>query len=70
MSIRNFGQVLNIDNVDNLNHLTIDLADNNELALGLFSVSLRDYKMLQFIKEQLHNGNGVTINYGYKANGL
>lgn len=70
MSIRNFGQVLNIDNIDNLNHLTIDLSDTNELALGLFSVSLRDYKMLQFIKEQLHSGNGVTINYGYKANGL
>lgn len=67
MSIRNFGQVLNLDNINNLNHLTLDLNDNNELALGLFSVSLRDYKMLQFIKEQLHDGNGVTINFGYKA---
>lgn len=67
MSVKDFGKVINLDNINNLEHLTIDLDNQDELALGLFSVSIRDYRMLQFIKQCLHNGNGVTINYGYKA---
>ena len=67
MSIRDYEQVININNINNNDYLCLKKNDQLESNLVLSSISIRDFKMLQFIKEALHNGNGVTINIGYKS---
>lgn len=66
MSVRYRNAVINLDNVNNLEHLTIDLDNDVECNLGLFSLSIRDFKIINFVKKCLHDGNGCTINFGTK----
>lgn len=67
MSISDYNKVININNINNNDYLCLKEEDNIESNLVLCSISIRDFKMLQFIKQALHDGNGVTINLGYKA---
>lgn len=67
MSVRDNGQVINCLNVSTHDTLVLDKENDIESNLVLASLSIRDFKMLSFIKSCLKNNHSCSIYNGYKA---
>lgn len=67
MSVRDNGEVINCLNVSNHDSLVLDKTNDIESNLILASLSIRDFKMLSFIKQCLKDKQTCSIYLGYKS---
>lgn len=67
MSVRDNGLVINCLNTNTHDSLILDKNNDIESNLILASLSIRDFKMLAFIKQCLKDGHTCSIYTGYKA---
>lgn len=65
MSIRDYEEVINCTNLNNHDCIVLRKNDEIESNLVLSSLSIRDFKMLQFIKQALKDKQSVSISIGY-----
>lgn len=67
MSIKDYNEVINITYGNTNEVVSLPLHDVIESNLGLYSISIRDFKILQIIKECIHNKTSCNINVGYAS---
>ena len=70
MSVKNINECIVCENLSNVDSLVLYKDNDVESSLVLASISIRDYKMLSYIKSCLKNNQGVHIHNAYKPMGL